>query len=93
MIDADYNRIMEFLDTINRLTRSADRIKKIQEKTNKNEARAELFLHINGQTEAITLSEKTTELTLSESIRSCNDSVKELKEGIDKILDNYLFRE
>lgn len=90
MKDTDYRNIKGILDTIDSLTHSADEFKKMQEEIKKSEVRAELHLHINERTREIILSKKITELTLSESIRSCNDSVKKLKEGIDKILDDYL---
>ena len=90
MKDTDYRNIKGILDTIDSLTHSADEFKKMQEEIKNSEVRAKLFLNINGQTREIILSEKITELTLSESIKSCNDSVKKLKEGIDNILDDYL---
>lgn len=90
MKDADYRNIKGILDTIDSLTHSADEFKKMQEEIKNSEVGAKLFLHINGQTREIMLSEKIPELTLPESIKPCNDSVKKLKEGIDNILDDYL---
>lgn len=90
MKDAEYQKTKILVGQIDRKTKTADEFKKILEGVKEHGANSKLFIYIEGKRSEVTLSNEVLELTLRECIRELSNSVKELKEGIDKILDDYL---
>lgn len=90
MIDADYYKTKGLVEQIDRKTKAADEFKKILEGVKEHGANSKLFVYVKGESSEITLSNEALEVALRECIRELSNSVKELKEEIDKILDDYL---
>lgn len=65
-------------------------IKKILESVKEHGAASKLFVYVEKESSEMILSNEVLELALRECIRELSDSIKKLKEEIDKILDDYI---
>lgn len=90
MKDVEYHKTKGLVEQIDRKTKAADEFKKILEDVKEHGANSKIFIYIEGKSSEVTLSNKVLERTLRECIRELSNSVKESKEEIDKILDDYL---
>lgn len=90
MKDKDYFRAKSLLENIDSLTKSTDEFKEMQKSVKEHGAEAKIFLRTNGKSHEIIPSRKIIELMLSKSIKQCNNSIMELKDAINKTIDNAL---